>query len=138
MTVLLGYDESPGSEAALAAAIEVATKFGEDLVLVYGAAPPGGMGDEARVHREALMEMGRTATAHALSRAQDAGIEVSVRLVDAKPADALVQVGDELDATVIVVGTAGDSPFRGALLGSTPHKLLHLSDRPVLCVPVGR
>ncbi|SEC97694.1 Nucleotide-binding universal stress protein, UspA family [Nocardioides exalbidus] len=138
MTVLLGYDESPGSEAALAAAIEVATKFGEDLVLVYGAAPPGGMGDEARVHREALMEMGRTATARALSLAQDAGIETTVRLVDAKPADALVQVGDELDATVIVVGTAGDSPFRGALLGSTPHKLLHLANRPVLCVPVGR
>lgn len=138
MTVLLGYDESPGSEAALAAAIEVATKFGEDLVLVYGAAPPGGMGDEARVHREALMEMGRTATARALSAARDAGIEATVRLVDAKPADALVQVGDELDATVIVVGTAGDSPFRGALLGSTPHKLLHLANRPVLCVPVGR
>lgn len=136
MTVLLGYDESRGSTAALAAAIEVATKYGEDLVLVYGAAPPGGMGDEATVHREALMEMGRTATAQALAQAQAAGVRASVRLVDAKPADALVQVGDELDATVIVVGTAGDSPFRGALLGSTPHKLLHLANRPVLCVPV--
>ena len=41
MTVVLGYDESPGAEAALAAAIEVATKYGEELVLVYGAAPPG-------------------------------------------------------------------------------------------------
>lgn len=138
MTVLLGYDESPGADAALAAAIEVATKWGEDLVLVYGAAPPGGMGEEAATHREALMEMGRTATARALARAEEAGLTASVRLVDAKPADALVQVGDELDATVIVVGTAGDSPFRGALLGSTPHKLLHLADRPVLCVPVGR
>lgn len=136
MTVVLGYDESPGSEAALAAAIRVATRFGEDLVLVYGAAPPGGMGEEARSHLEALLEMGRTATAHALEQARAAGVEASVRLVDAKPADALVQVGDELDASVIVVGTAGDSPFRGALLGSTPHKLLHLSDRPVLCVPV--
>lgn len=138
MTVLPGYDESPGSEAALAAAIEVARKYGEDLVLVYGAAPPGGMGEEAGVHRDALMEMGRTATAQALTTAQDAGVTASVRLVDAKPADALVQVGDELDATVIVVGTAGDSPFRGALLGSTPHKLLHLANRPVLCVPVAR
>lgn len=138
MTVLLGYDESPGADAALSAAIEVATKWGEDLVLVYGAAPPGGMGDEAGVHREALMEMGRTATAHALERATAAGVATTVRLVDAKPAEALVQVGQELGATVIVVGTAGDSPFRGALLGSTPHKLLHLADRPVLCVPVDR
>jgi nucleotide-binding universal stress UspA family protein len=36
---------------------------------------------------------------------------------------------------VIVVGTRGESPIRGALLGSTPHKLLQLSDRPVLVVP---
>jgi nucleotide-binding universal stress UspA family protein len=36
---------------------------------------------------------------------------------------------------VIVVGTSGESPLRGAILGSVPHKLLHLSERPVLCVP---
>ena len=41
------------------------------------------------------------------------------------------------DATVIVVGTAGESPLKGAMLGSTPHKLLQLSARPVLCVPAG-
>ncbi|EMF52732.1 putative universal stress protein [Streptomyces bottropensis ATCC 25435] len=34
-----------------------------------------------------------------------------------------------------MVGTWGESPMRGALLGSAPHKLLHLSRFPVLCVP---
>lgn len=138
MTVVLGYDESPGAETALEAAIEVASKYGEELVLVYGAAPPGGLGEEFKSHREALMEMGRTATGHALERALAAGVQARVELVDAKPAEALVQVGDAVDATVIVVGTAGESPFRGAMLGSTPHKLLHLANRPVLCVPVAR
>ena len=38
---------------------------------------------------------------------------------------------------MIVVGTTGESPLKGAVLGSTPHRLLHLSERPVLCVPVG-
>ena len=80
--------------------------------------------------------MGRAATARALDKAEAAGLTTSVRLVDRKPAEALVHVGDELDATVIVVGTAGDSPIRGALLGSVPHKLLQLANRPVLCVPV--
>jgi nucleotide-binding universal stress UspA family protein len=36
---------------------------------------------------------------------------------------------------MIVVGTQGESPLRSALLGSIPHKLLQLSDRPVLVVP---
>lgn len=34
-----------------------------------------------------------------------------------------------------MVGSWGESPIRGALLGPTLHKLLHLSTVPVLCVP---
>jgi nucleotide-binding universal stress UspA family protein len=138
MAVVLGYDESPGAEAALDAAIQVAQRYGEELVLVYGAAPPGGMGEEFKSHLDALLDMGRTATAHALEKVEAAGVSAKVRLVDAKPAEALVQVGNEFDATVIVVGTAGESPLRGAIIGSTPHKLLHLANRPVLCVPFAR
>ncbi len=58
-------------------------------------------------------------------------------IVERAPAEALVDLAHERDARVIVVGTRGESPLRGALLGSTPHKLLHLADRPVLVVPVG-
>jgi len=136
MAVVVGYDESPGADVALETAIQVAARWGEGLVLVYGAAPPGGLGEEAGAHREALMEIGRTALSHAVERAQAAGVDTEVELVDAKPAQALIQVADRHDATVIVVGTSGESPLRGAMLGSTPHKLLHLSTRPVLCVPV--
>ena len=79
--------------------------------------------------------MGRSALAHALERAQAAGVPTEVELADAKPVEALLESAARHDATVIVVGTAGESPMRGAILGATPHKLLHLSDRPVLCVP---
>jgi nucleotide-binding universal stress UspA family protein len=136
MAVVVGYDESPGADVALATAIQVASRWGEPLILVYGAAPPGGMGEEATAHRDALRELGRHALSHAVEQAQNAGVDTQVELVDAKPAQALIQVADTHDATVIVVGTSGESPLRGAMLGSTPHKLLHLSTRPVLCVPV--
>lgn len=56
-------------------------------------------------------------------------------MVDDKPAQALLNAAERHDARVIIVGSWGDSPIRGALLGSTPHKLLHLSPVPVLCVP---
>lgn len=136
MTVVLGYDDSAGSAQALEVAIQVAQRWGEPLVLVYGVAPPGGMGEEFKEHQAAITELARAATSSAVQTATAAGVEASVRLVTAKPAEALVQVADDTDATVIVVGTAGESPIRGAVLGSTPHKLLHLSTRPVLCVPV--
>lgn len=137
MTVVLGYDDSPGAGAALRVAVEVALRFGEPLRLVYGVTPPGGPGEEFRVHQQAVTELAEGAAARALQYAGEHGVEAQVELVAAKPAEALVRVADACDASVIVVGTAGESPIRGAVLGSTPHKLLHLSTRPVLCVPSG-
>ena len=34
----------------------------------------------------------------------------------------------------IVVGSYGERPLKALLVGSTPHKLLHLTDVPVLVV----
>ncbi len=61
-------------------------------------------------------------------------MNAEVELVPERPAAALVDVADRRDARFIVVGSWGESALRGAILGSTPHKLLHLSHRPVLVV----
>jgi nucleotide-binding universal stress UspA family protein len=50
------------------------------------------------------------------------------------PVDALIEVADQRDARMIVVGSYGARPLRSALVGATPTKLLHLSERPVLVV----
>lgn len=135
MAVVLGYESSPGAERALAAAIEVAAGFGDGLVVVFASGVPGGLGEEAGAMRTAIEERGRAALDHAIAQADAAGVPSTVEVVDAKPAEALLEVAERHDARVIVVGTWGESPLRGAMLGSTPHKLLHLSRRPVLCVP---
>ncbi len=45
-------------------------------------------------------------------------------------------VGDakEHDAGVIIMGSRGRGDLAGALLGSTAHKVIHLTDRPVMVV----
>ncbi|MFC9132784.1 universal stress protein [Streptomyces sp. NPDC057099] len=135
MSVVLGYDESPGARRALRVAIEVAAAYGEPLVIVYGAAAPGVTGDEYAAHHAAVREAGNTALAHAVHAADEAGVPSAVEVIDQRPAQALIDAAARHDGRVIVVGTWGESPVRGALLGSTPHKLLHLSNVPVLCVP---
>jgi nucleotide-binding universal stress UspA family protein len=135
MTIVLGYDESPGARRALGYAVDLAKLLGDTLVIVYGAEPPGRMGDELAEHFKAVAERGRAALNQAVETATAAGVAATVELVDEKPAQALLDVADQHDARLIVVGTYGESPLRGAMLGSTPHKLLHWSSRPVLCVP---
>ena len=135
MSIVLGYDESAGSKRALEVAVDLAARYAEPLVLVYGVEPPGGMGEEFLAHQRAVTELGRTAVSHAVEAAAQVGVPTVVVVLDAKPAQALVDAADRHDARVIVVGTRGESPLRGAVLGSVSHKLLHLSDRPVLCVP---
>jgi nucleotide-binding universal stress UspA family protein len=125
VSIVLGYDESPGAQRALTYAIDLAKLLDDSLVLVYGAEPPGNMGEEFTEHLHALAEQGQSFLNHAVKAATAAGIESVVELVDEKPAQALLDAADKY----------GESPLRGAMLGSTPHKLLHWSNRPVLCVP---
>lgn len=46
----------------------------------------------------------------------------------------IVNDAKEVDADVIVMGSRGRGDIAGLLLGSTAHKVIHLSDRPVLVV----
>ena len=136
-SIVLGYDRSPGAHRALGIALEIAGTFDVPLVLVHAVFPPGGVGEEAGEARKALDEFDDAVLAPATAAAEEAGVPVIVQVVDQRPAQALVAAADQHDALAIVVGTWNDSPLRGALLGSVPHKLLQISTRPVLCVPGG-
>lgn len=134
-TLVLGYDGSECAGAALDVGLRLAEEMGHELVIVFGY-EPGGPGEEHRAHRDAVREHAERVTAEARARAERAGVAVEVELLAERPVDALLSVASRRDARAIIVGSWSESPIRGAILGSTPHKLLHLSDRPVLVVPV--
>ena len=133
--IILGYDHSDGARNALRTAIGLAKQYSDRLVIAYGYGASSRVGEELSAHNEALADLGREATDEGLSAAQEAGVEAEVALVAESPSGALVELAEQRDARFIVVGSYGESPLRSAILGSTPHKLLHLSDRPVVVVP---
>jgi nucleotide-binding universal stress UspA family protein len=135
MSIVLGYDSSPAARSALDTAIGLATRLNETLVLVYGAGVPGGPSEEMSAQREAIEELGSKALGSAVERARAAGLEPVVQLLAEKPTDALLSAAETHNALFIVVGTAGESPVRAAVLGAVGHRLLQRSTRPVLCVP---
>jgi nucleotide-binding universal stress UspA family protein len=134
-SIVVGYDASPGARAALDQALELAAALGDRLIIGFGVAPPAPVGEEVRAHRQALRDHAEKMTAEALERAEGSGVDVEVALVEDRASSALVSLADDNDARMIVVGSYGERPLKGAILGSTPHKLLHLAERPVLVVP---
>jgi nucleotide-binding universal stress UspA family protein len=133
-TIVLGFDGSGCAHCALNAAVESAKAYGDRIVVAFGAGvhPVGEDSD----HLKLVRKMGDDWAQEALAAIRAAGVEdVEGVVVDARPAEALLQVARERDARMIVVGTHGEHPLTGAVLGSVPHKLLHLSRVPVLVVP---
>jgi nucleotide-binding universal stress UspA family protein len=78
--------------------------------------------DEVTAAVEKLTKEG--VTAHGIIRDTIYGHAAKEIMADAK----------EHDTGVIVMGSRGRGDLTGAILGSTAHKVIHLSDRPVLVV----
>jgi nucleotide-binding universal stress UspA family protein len=133
--IVVGYDGGEGAEAALGEAIALAKDLGTGLVLGFGFFPSLPE-RQARDYIDALQEFGEKATGEAVERAKQAGVEAEAVVVAKRPAEGLAELADERDARMVVVGSHGERPLAGALLGSTPHKLLHISHKPVLVARV--
>jgi nucleotide-binding universal stress UspA family protein len=132
--IVVGYDGSGCGNAALDEALSLAAELGDHVTVVFGYAPPGIWGGEIADHEQAIEELGETMTAEARRRAEARGTEIDVELVPKRAVEALIEAADERDARMIVVGSGGEGALKGFILGTTPHKLLHLAERPVLVV----
>lgn len=132
--IVIGYDGSDSSKTALGQALGFAQALGDSVVVVFGAAPGGYGGGEVPEQRRAVEEFGNKVTAEAIETAKSAKVDCKVELINEHPHEALITAGDKHDARMIVVGSHGENPLKGAIIGSTPYKLVQLSDRPVLVV----
>lgn len=136
--IVVGYDGSACGDAALSSALDLAGTLGDKVVVVFGYAPPGLWGGEIAEHEEAIEELGEKVIGQAKAQAAERGVEIEEKLVPKRAAEALIDVAVERDARMIVVGSFGDPPLKGMILGSTPNKLLYMSERPVLVVPANK
>lgn len=105
-TIVVGYDQTEPAKRALDRAVELAQAFGSKLIITSVApllAPVGrGIGsvdpvDSPDVHRAELEHV----------RTQLAGTDVDVELQPAvgEPAETIVQLAEERNADLIIVGT---------------------------------
>jgi nucleotide-binding universal stress UspA family protein len=143
---LFCFDGSDGSRTALGSAARrlrpgpaVVLTVWETVALriasqAFSAAAP--LDNEVELDRQEEAAA-RAAAEEGARLARDHGWDAQPRLAMAGRTTwaAIVEVADELDASLIVCGTRGLSGVRGLVLGSVSSAVLHHARRPVLVAP---
>ena len=136
--VVVGIDDSPISEAALAFAFEAAAARGVGLVVVHAWSPtaiddalaPVMDWDAATAEEDALL-------AERLAGWEQKHPEVAVRRTVVRNGAVRSLVAASREAQLVVVGSRGRGNATGLLLGSVSHGVLHASHCPVAIVRPG-
>jgi nucleotide-binding universal stress UspA family protein len=141
-SIVVGTDGSETAGKAVQEAIDLAKSVGASVYVVsaYEPVPQARLREEARQAPEDLQWMinPREDVDSTLSDAADhvrgAGLDVETFAREGDPADAILDVAEERDADLIVVGNKGMTGARRFLLGSVPNKISHHAPCSVLIV----
>ena len=131
--LVCGYDGTPGSHAGFAEALRLGRELGSDVTAVF-AYERSRLATEMKDLDDIILAQAHEILGDAVGAGETAGVTVRPVVVEGSVAEALVEAADKTDARYIVVGSYGERPLKSVLIGSTPSRLLHLSERPVLVV----
>lgn len=134
-TILFPTDGSDGADAALAHAMELAESDDATLhvLFVVDSSYLGSAAAEATTF-EALRSTGQAVVDDTVARVRDRGIDAEGDIREGQPYTTILQVAEDADADVIVMGTHGRRGLDRYLLGSVTEKVVRSSDVPVMTV----
>jgi nucleotide-binding universal stress UspA family protein len=135
--IVVGTDGSPGAEAAVQKVIELVPGAGVTAHLVCafpGKSTLERIGLTAKQEPADLRGVAADVLARAEHRFDEAGFTVQKYAREGDPAGAIMDVADEQDAELIVVGARGHSALRRFMLGSVTGKLAHNATKSLLIV----
>jgi nucleotide-binding universal stress UspA family protein len=140
-TIVVGTDGSETATKAVEGAADLAGAHGAALAIVsaYGPPPGGAVRPEAQ-QVPGLRQWAKTAgevdevLRRAGAVARDAGVQAETYARQGDPADAILDVAEELHADLVVVGHKGMTGAKRVLLGSVPTKVSHHAPCSVLII----
>ncbi|MFB1065495.1 universal stress protein [Natrinema sp. H-ect4] len=136
--IVIPTDGSEYAEKAAVAGFDIATKMDATVhalavgdidrseVSAVGGAPPRTKEDVTEIAAEWAEELTADAEAN--------GLEAEAVVRTGTPADEIVDYATEIDADIIVIGTAGRSGFEKRILGSVTDKVVRTAPLPVVTV----
>jgi nucleotide-binding universal stress UspA family protein len=141
-SIVVGVDRSEHAKVALSQAVDIARTQQAALTVVVAYSTLMPWGPVAPLPQSAVDEFVASIQAEAKAIADEAKasipaeVKAEVFVVDASPADAILNQVDAGHHDLIVVGSRGRGDATSIVLGSVSHAVLHHSRVPVLIVHV--
>ena len=140
--VVVGTDGSDTAAEAVRQATELARLSGArlDVVSAFEPVPSSRLREEGgEIPGDVAHAVGPREDVNAVleassAAAAQAGVEVETHAREGDPADAILDVAEEVGASVIVVGNKGMTGARRFLLGSVPNKISHHAPCSVMII----
>ena len=141
-SIVVGTDGSDTAGQAVRQAVDLARAVGAkvELVSAYEPVPAQRLREERREAPEDLQwainprEDVDVSLEAAAAVAREAGVDVDVYPRQGDPADAILDVAEEREADLIIVGNKGMTGAKRFLLGSVPNKVSHHAPCSVMII----
>jgi nucleotide-binding universal stress UspA family protein len=139
--ILVGLDGSPNATAALSWAIDEARARGASVEVVYVWHEPTLAYDAAGyvpLTRSEVEQQAQNILANALTAmAPIEDVKVHLRAASGNPSEVLAWAAEDVDISLVAVGSRGHAGLAGLFLGSVSHALTHRCPKPIVIVPSG-
>ncbi|MGH3263744.1 MAG: universal stress protein [Trebonia sp.] len=140
--IVVGTDGSESAGEAVRQAVDLAKLAGAKLSIVSAYAPVPKRrveGEQAAAPVDVQHGIGPREDVNlvldaAAAAAKKEGLEVQTHPIEADPAEAILNVADEVSADLIVVGNRGMRGARRFLLGSVPNNVSHNASCSVIII----
>jgi nucleotide-binding universal stress UspA family protein len=141
-SIVVGTDGSQTAQRAVKEAAELARQTGAELQLVsaYEPVPQSRLRTEQMeapddiAHTVGPREDVDAILREAAEEVKDTGVQVRTFARQGEPADAILDVAEEENADLIIVGNKGMTGAKRFLLGSVPNKVSHHAPCSVLII----
>lgn len=136
-TIIVGFDNTDASRAALRWAAHHAKRVGAELLVVYVASSTAEWElSMIQVNPDPIRhEFEKRLQGEWTESLRTAGVPYRAELVVGRPADALLDVARACDPALIVVGMSGRGTLGELVVGNTASRLSHHAARPIVTVP---
>jgi nucleotide-binding universal stress UspA family protein len=129
--ILVATDGSEHAKHALDSAVKTASKWGAELIILT-VIPPGSPAlymSETRTHHQQVLKDASDVVVNI-----DPDLKFFTLIEEGPPSTTIVEIAEDEDIDLIVIGSRGLGGITGLLLGSTSRNVVETCTKPILIV----